>query len=420
MVIIRSSVFFVFLLFFVQASKSIDAHPLPLVEGITVKEKWITIFVHGTYGTSLTLMSFPKIFRGDSRGTYYEKFQSKFRDNKNFYQNRFMHDLGLIPVGPSYFQKKSHHAEKITNSIVGFYQEVSAKINPGTEELCYAYGWSGLLNQHERRLAAVELYNRLIGLYEDFRLKGDTPRFRLICHSHGGNVGLNLAAVHEASEGSKQATFIIDELIMYATPIQQETERFCFSSFFKKVFNIYSENDVIQSADFISTSTRLCSRRIEVKNYPELDASRLAQIQITVGQPVLIQTQRKNLDVKGALRGGRLYSSSPKDPAHADFWCVTWEKHDVFYDPLPLVVFTPIFTKLLSPFRGYQDLIINIAKNHGEQKVGAYFTLVDKNAALINSIVFPLSLVKKMRDAFYKIEPKKTVYSLSFGRTNKS
>lgn len=416
MMIIRRGLFFLSLLLFLQNNSAFADQPQLLAEGNKMKEKWITIFIHGSYGTSLTLMSFPKIFRGDSQGTLYKKFQSRFRDNKDFYQNRFMPALGLIPVGDLHHQKGSHAAEIIANSLVGFYEEVGKHLNPNLEEWCYAYGWSGLLNQYERKLAAIELYNRLVVLYEEFKQAGIMPKVRLVSHSHGGNVGLNLAAVHEVA--SKKASFIIDELIMYATPIQQETECFCFSPLFQKVFNIYSENDAIQPSDFVSTSMRKCSRRIEINNYPELDHSRLTQIQITVDRPILDLSAapgKKNLNVKGALRGGLLYSRSPKDPAHADFWCVAWDKHDVFYDPLPLVVFTPVFIKLLSQKTGYQDMVINITKKQGRQKGGGHFMLIDKQGESANSAVLPLPFIKKMRDALYKIQSKKSVYSLSFG-----
>jgi len=364
--------------------------------------------------------------------------------------------LGLVSSGKIHFEEESHVAEKITNSIVGFYEEVGMQQNPDNQESCYSYGWSGLLNQHERRLAAIELYNRISVLYQEELSKGFVPRVRLVSHSHGGNVGLNLAAVHEVLEGkpvggvaqksliamtsamnlleektaenewfykpNKVFAFKIDEFVMYATPIQQETERFCFSSLFKKVFNIYSENDVVQPSDFISTSMRLSSRRIAVENYPEMDSSRLNQIQITVERPIISVDgkQKRNLTVKAALRGGSMYSYAPKDPAHADFWCVTWEKQDVFYDPLPLVVFTPIFIKILSPLVGYQDVTINITKKPGKNKGGADFMLADKAGELINSVVISLPFIKRMRDGLYQIQPKKSVYSFSFGRDNLS
>jgi hypothetical protein len=94
-------IFLFLLLYFFHNNYALSSHT---TEGTLLKEKWITIFIHGSYGTSLTLMSFPKIFRGDSQGTLYKKFQTHFRGNKDFYQNRFMHRLGLVSSGKIHFE----------------------------------------------------------------------------------------------------------------------------------------------------------------------------------------------------------------------------------------------------------------------------------------------------------------------------
>jgi len=107
----------------------------------------------------------------------------------------------------------------------------------------YIFGWSGRLSTHERYWAAVILYQKLTALYEAYRKKfGRTPRIRLVTHSHGGNIALNLARVHKL----RQDQLEIDSLILLACPVQHETKSLVESSFFKKIYAFYSSLDMVQ------------------------------------------------------------------------------------------------------------------------------------------------------------------------------
>lgn len=111
-------------------------------------------------------------------------------------------------------------------------------------EHIYFFGWTGALDFKERRHAAGILHQKLKALVAQYqKIYGTHPKIRIITHSHGGNVALNLARIHDSN------SFIIDELILLACPVQTKTEHFIESSIFKEVFAIYSSLDVIQVAD---------------------------------------------------------------------------------------------------------------------------------------------------------------------------
>lgn len=107
----------------------------------------------------------------------------------------------------------------------------------------YLFGWSGRLSNHERYWAAVILYQKLAALSQTYQKKfGVLPRIRLVTHSHGGNVALNLARVHKIRKDS----FDIDTLVLLACPVQHETKELAKSGFFKRIYAFYSSLDMVQ------------------------------------------------------------------------------------------------------------------------------------------------------------------------------
>lgn len=108
----------------------------------------------------------------------------------------------------------------------------------------YLFGWEGSLSFKERRHAAIRLHNQLKELVQKYqKMYGTHPKIRIITHSHGGNVALNLARIHDAN------SFVVDELIMLACPVQKKTEHLINSNIFKEIFIIYSSIDMIQCID---------------------------------------------------------------------------------------------------------------------------------------------------------------------------
>jgi len=107
----------------------------------------------------------------------------------------------------------------------------------------YIYSWSGILDFSERQRAANILHAEIVQLIETYKkLHGIVPRIRILAHSHGGNVALNLAAVANNN-------LIIDELILLAVPVQARNKKLANSPLFKRIFSLYSTIDYAQIID---------------------------------------------------------------------------------------------------------------------------------------------------------------------------
>lgn len=111
-------------------------------------------------------------------------------------------------------------------------------------EWFYIYGWSGRLSYQARYEAACTLYKLILTVREEYRKKyGHWPVIRLITHSHGGNVALNLAKVED------HPAFCIDELILLACPVQDQTKALTAHYCFKRIISLYSKWDTLQVGD---------------------------------------------------------------------------------------------------------------------------------------------------------------------------
>ena len=107
----------------------------------------------------------------------------------------------------------------------------------------YIYGWSGKLCFIEREKAAQRLHNELANLVQTYeQTYGSKPFVRIIAHSHGGNVALNLAL-------QSNSTLTIDELILLACPVQEHTQHLANNHQFKKIYALYSALDIVQILD---------------------------------------------------------------------------------------------------------------------------------------------------------------------------
>ncbi len=111
----------------------------------------------------------------------------------------------------------------------------------------YFFGWSGILNNEEHRNAALTLLEEIEKLTQIYIEKyGVAPKFHIIGHSHGGNIGLHLAHELEA----KESAIILDEIILLGTPADQAwTKEYIKSKNVDKIYHYYSVGDLIQVAD---------------------------------------------------------------------------------------------------------------------------------------------------------------------------
>jgi hypothetical protein len=109
----------------------------------------------------------------------------------------------------------------------------------------YYFGWSGIICFKEREKAAADLMRELLRIKALYIKKnGVQPKFRIITHSHGGNVLLNVAKLCKFF-----SSFEIEEAIILACPVQEETKHLVKSPVFKKVYALYSNYDIVQIID---------------------------------------------------------------------------------------------------------------------------------------------------------------------------
>jgi hypothetical protein len=110
----------------------------------------------------------------------------------------------------------------------------------------YMFGWSGNLSFPEREKAGATFYQELKKLTQEYEQKhGVIPKVRVITHSHGGNVVLNVAKAKDP----KDTVFCIDELILLACPIQKATVGHLKDPLFKRIYSLYSNTDIHQVGD---------------------------------------------------------------------------------------------------------------------------------------------------------------------------
>ena len=152
---------------------------------------------------------------------------------KLFFENFFHVEPGLAKA--THLNESYHHRE---------IAQTLAKIDTEQFDLThfYLFGWSGKLSFKKRKNAARQLHTALTTLINDYTTIHDiVPRVRIITHSHGGNVALNLARY--ASENN---AFEINELILLACPVQEHTQELVKHPFFKTIYSLYSTRDILQ------------------------------------------------------------------------------------------------------------------------------------------------------------------------------
>jgi len=143
---------------------------------------------------------------------------------------------GLIPAQSF---ETHYHLRAITDTL--------AQVDPEdfAPDSLFLYGWSGALGFKERRDAAEILYKQIEQLTKAYTLQHNKqPKIRIITHSHGGNVVLNMAKINKGTHA-----FQVDELILLACPVQEKTAHLIKEPFFKEVFALYSSLDILQIID---------------------------------------------------------------------------------------------------------------------------------------------------------------------------
>lgn len=196
---------------------------------------------------------------------------------------------------------------------------------------CYTFSWNGRLSSSRRKKTAQLLYQSLVTEITNLRKQHSNVEVVLICHSHGGNVALNLADVNPQDAG-----LTIDKLVLLGIPVQSETSDYIPHHRFKKVYNFYSRGDLVQKLDIVSTTDHASARTF--KNHPNL-----IQIELSCGA-----TQPRHNELW--LFGGK------------NNWLYRHKK--LSFAPFPFFVFLPIvLDQLDSAFLLSGNVSLNITKD---------------------------------------------------------
>jgi hypothetical protein len=451
-------------------------------EQVTQEEKWITIFTHGSFGSVLGLLNTMQVIHDNIAGTQYKKLINQMRKNPYFYKNQPILEKGLIKVESSFDPQTTPHKFAVY-PISKAFEKISKLIAPRKEKnLFYTFGWSGLMSQTQRKKEAIRFYNALSDEIQKYKEQGINPKIRVIAHSHGGNISLNLAAVKTClnhlenpeilekmsqnpddkesllqmqkhlkalptrtvaknNKGQKIFDFLpenqnlqIDELIMLGTPIQPETQYLCLHDCFKKVYNLYSDEDVVQKIDWVSTKRYYSEQRInfpeKIKNKKAL--SKVVQVKIMIGRQVepIINKGVSGLDnswtltlkapsekflglwdkVVSAAKG--IFYKATQDPTHRELWFICWDQDDNFAH-LPTVIFTPAILNVIENEVSAQntDLDLNIAFN--EKELSFYVCRHNKNK-IERKISIVQETIEKIKNKIKKWKPEDLSYAKEF------
>ncbi|MCB9492966.1 MAG: hypothetical protein H6679_01705 [Epsilonproteobacteria bacterium] len=402
------------------------------------KQVWLNVFVHGSFGSLLGLFSFAKVLQDQISGTTYRKVVKGMRQDEFYFKDQAILQRGLVKVTPTFDLKQNNNRKYGAYPILKAYDEVQHWLTQDSQEnIYYTFGWSGLISQNSRRFEAIRLYNALSQELEDYHTRGIYPKIRLLTHSHGGNVCLNLAAIkqalnthdfqarfsddeeehesikkmfdllatlpnkEEAAEKADQKIYdyvptnkslTIDHLVMFATPIQPETEPLCAHSMFKHLFHLYSQEDYVQTSDWISSKRYYSDRRINAQLIDPKTNKNITQAKMMVEAPTqktktnaaekvttkLVQADSTQAPALPARSPESLFDNpqalvrKSKDPTHKEFWFISWRIEEgspiTFMTPLPMVILTPLFLHVLEQ-KQEADVDLNIYLNTGDVTV---------------------------------------------------
>ena len=202
----------------------------------------------------------------------------------------FVHGTKLIlpPVDKLFFHCKSgfHKAQEIRNLLVhGKIAFLLDKSDPDHYPMQHFYFncWSGKLDFKEREEAARALYKNLTELIEKYQKEyGERPYLRVIGHSHGCNVILDLSAIKP-----ENSTLSIDQLILLACPVQKATQHLIMDPMFNSVYSLYSMADPIQVLDPQGLYTYTRKKNIKSSLFSQRrfnPNSKLKQVQIKLNR----------------------------------------------------------------------------------------------------------------------------------------
>jgi len=320
------------------------------------QELWITIFVHGIMGIAphVNLQNIGLFVRDQLIDTVYARAVHRMRKNEYFFLDQAMQQLGLVAIDLSLALTPGNGAALCAY----LYDCIDAELYDNQHKnIFYTYGWSGLLSRTQRYIESEGLLLGAYQLIEAYKATGITPKIRIIGYSHGGNVCLNMARMHE--EEYPEMEIYIDELILFGMPVQLETDIYSADPIFKKVYNIYSNQDVIQKMDFFSSSRLLSNRQFTSRRAFKVPKG-MTQINLKISRlkkSSMSRAKQRKLCMNGLKtcnRSGQKRLLRDASPGHLELWFFGWtnDKYRMHFPlyPLPATVFIPYLVHTAQEF----------------------------------------------------------------------
>jgi hypothetical protein len=300
----------------------------------------MTVFVHGTILPYLKLGTLHTLVRDFPKHITREHTIGDVMRYQGWYQYQPIADYGLRQLTDADGVAAVVH---MRNQLFGsLFEKIWQHAFGSPVASSYLFGWDGSLSASRRRQAAYALYQSLLRERNALAAKHDCDPalvdIVLIAHSHGGNVALLLAEQEEKFHGALS----IEHLVLLGTPIQQETEHFIHHELFRHVLSLYSNGDLVQVLDMVSTAG--VSKRLfpAAHHDAKLKQCALELVHETTGAMHL--------------------------PTHVQLWFYDVQRFKPFFlqayspvNPLPIVLFTPLILKLLADMP-HEHAIVHMSK----------------------------------------------------------
>jgi hypothetical protein len=317
-----------------------------VVSTVKKEAKVITVFIHGsllpdnTFIDTLSLSDLQTILFDtiEDDGEYIKSLR-RVRSNPQSYKEQIMLAEGFHQVDERDLrdlcqvedtkvhhcscchhahdhEKQAHHgADEVhaAHYAIACYSTLMKRLFPKYDADYYTFGHLGVLSHRYRTSVAKSLYSELFEKVKEAQDVYETVKVVIVTHSHGGTIALNMASV----ENELKKGLVIDDLVMFGTPLQIETAPYAYHPMFKRVMNCYSLGDVIQGSDVLTTASRKC-----YTTFASIESAHSAKDTV--------------YDVQLAVNG------DSNAITHGNMWCIN-HKHitNTHLDPLPYAVMTP-------------------------------------------------------------------------------
>lgn len=374
-------------------------------------ETWITVFVHGIMSIKphLKASNLLKFMCDDVCETLYAKTVELMRLDSFFYKNQAMQGFGFVKIDPTLVERGySQGAIADILNDVTLWSEPDKKF----DNHYYTYGWSGLLSPTQRYEDAKGLFIGLERLVAEFKAQGVNPKIRVIGYSHGGNVVLNLGAVHQRFRPDSKLH--IDEAILLGMPVQKETAGFINDPVFGKVYHIYSGCDRVQRLDCFSFNRFFSGKQFSEHGNQKLP-KKLVQIELRLTRPSLrarndarLIELGKDLSRPEVISG---HSNLLRDcsPGHMELWFFAWPythfRETFTLHPLPTLILLPYIIKNVRLVEDLTDprkpIIVDIRPEHGQVILKNF----RHDRSYIATEFIPPHIFDQMREKAYRYKP---------------